>query len=58
MMARTSARMGGRAVGPAPVQPEPVYCMRCECPVTVQPWGCKNPCGNCGFVYPLGDCSD
>ena len=21
-------------------------------------WGCKNPCPNCGFMYPLGDCSD
>jgi predicted RNA-binding Zn-ribbon protein involved in translation (DUF1610 family) len=20
--------------------------------------GCKNPCPNCGTVYPLGDCSD
>lgn len=33
-------------------------CLRCGFPVLTRPWGCKNPCGNCGFVYPLGDCSD
>lgn len=33
-------------------------CLRCGFPVVVLPWGCKNPCRNCGFVYPLGDCSD
>ncbi len=33
-------------------------CNRCGFPVTVRPWGCKNPCANCGTVYPLGDCSD
>jgi hypothetical protein len=26
--------------------------------VVVRAWGCKNPCANCGTVYPLGDCSD
>lgn len=33
-------------------------CLRCGHPVQPKPWGCKNPCSNCGFVYPLGDCSD
>jgi len=33
-------------------------CLRCGAPVRPKPWGCKNPCPNCGHVYPLGDCSD
>ena len=33
-------------------------CLRCGDEVRPKPWGCKNPCPNCGFVYPLGDCSD
>ena len=33
-------------------------CLRCGAMVRPKPWGCKNPCPNCGFVYPLGDCSD
>ncbi len=33
-------------------------CQRCGFPVKSRAWGCKNPCPNCGFVYPLGDCSD
>ena len=33
-------------------------CQRCGAEVRGKPWGCKNPCPNCGFVYPLGDCSD
>lgn len=33
-------------------------CLRCGAEVLTKPWGCKNPCANCGFVYPLGDCSD
>lgn len=33
-------------------------CLRCGAEVRTKPWGCKNPCANCGFVYPLGDCSD
>ena len=33
-------------------------CLRCGAEVRGKPWGCKNPCPNCGFVYPLGDCSD
>lgn len=27
-------------------------------PVTIRPWGCKNPCRKCGTAHPLGDCSD
>jgi glyoxylase-like metal-dependent hydrolase (beta-lactamase superfamily II) len=33
-------------------------CQRCGFPVESRAWGCKNPCPNCGTVYPLGDCSD
>jgi len=33
-------------------------CLKCGAEVRKKPWGCKNPCSNCGFVYPLGDCSD
>ena len=33
-------------------------CLKCGFPVKGKPWGCKNPCPNCGHVYPLGDCSD
>ena len=33
-------------------------CQRCGHPVSPRPRGCKNPCANCGTVYPLGDCSD
>ena len=33
-------------------------CLKCGYPVRGKPWGCKNPCPNCGHVYPLGDCSD
>lgn len=36
----------------------PLPCLRCGFPVVPRPSGCKNPCHNCGFVYPLGDCSD
>lgn len=37
---------------------ESLTCQRCGFPVVSRPWGCKNPCANCGTVYPLGDCSD
>jgi glyoxylase-like metal-dependent hydrolase (beta-lactamase superfamily II) len=33
-------------------------CLRCGAEVRPKPWGCENPCANCGFVFPLGDCSD
>ena len=46
----------------APVEPprrEAEGCLRCGFEVRiVRAWGCKNPCPNCGTVYPLGDCSD
>lgn len=35
-----------------------LFCNRCGFPVRSRPFGCKNPCANCGTVYPLGDCSD
>ena len=33
-------------------------CQRCGFPIVLRAVGCKNPCPNCGTVYPLGDCSD
>jgi hydroxyacylglutathione hydrolase len=33
-------------------------CLNCGAPVKEKPWGCHNPCPNCGHAYPLGDCSD
>jgi hypothetical protein len=33
-------------------------CIRCGFPVPGASPGCKNPCLNCGTIYPLGDCSD
>lgn len=33
-------------------------CLKCGAEIRPKAWGCKNPCANCGFVYPLGDCSD
>ena len=33
-------------------------CQRCGFTVASRPFGCKNPCPNCGTIYPLGDCSD
>jgi predicted RNA-binding Zn-ribbon protein involved in translation (DUF1610 family) len=33
-------------------------CNRCGFEVPSRAAGCKNPCPNCGTVYPLGDCSD
>jgi hydroxyacylglutathione hydrolase len=33
-------------------------CLRCGAEVRPKPAGCRGPCPNCGFAYPLGDCSD
>jgi hypothetical protein len=33
-------------------------CIRCNFEVHSTARGCKNPCPNCGMMYPLGDCSD
>jgi len=33
-------------------------CLRCGFVVPDRPRGCKWPCPNCGYLYPLGDCSD
>jgi len=41
-----------------PAHPATPTCQRCHFPVPTRAMGCKNPCGNCGTVYPLGDCSD
>jgi len=40
-----------------PTVPTPT-CQRCSFPVPFRLSGCKNPCANCGTIYPLGDCSD
>ncbi|HEY2806031.1 MAG TPA: MBL fold metallo-hydrolase [Gemmatimonadales bacterium] len=40
------------------LQPGINACQRCGAEIRPKPWGCKNPCANCGFIYPLGDCSD
>ena len=39
-------------------RPDRPLCNRCGFPVASRALGCKNPCPNCGTVYPLGDCSD
>ena len=61
-MSRVTARDRAAAVPTlAPLARHPAAlpsCNRCGFPVATRPWGCKNPCGNCGTVYPLGDCSD
>ncbi len=41
-----------------PRHPAASVCQRCNFPVPARAMGCKNPCPNCGTVYPLGDCSD
>jgi len=52
-------RDAGAEVVTRPVKDEnALCCLRCGFPVASRAWGCKNPCGNCGVVYPLGDCSD
>jgi len=43
---------------PASPPPPATLCNRCGFEVPSRAWGCKNPCPNCGTVYPLGDCSD
>jgi hypothetical protein len=47
-----------RRDGRTPTRPARLACQRCGFPVPDRAWGCKNPCPNCGVVYPLGDCSD
>ena len=59
---RRSVRLGSQVVGavrpPDRLPARPPVCNRCGFEVPVRAWGCKNPCPNCGTVYPLGDCSD
>lgn len=63
-MSEAAERPGGRAadlldaVASDGTGPGRLSCNRCGFPVRSRPWGCKNPCANCGTVYPLGDCSD
>jgi hypothetical protein len=33
-------------------------CLVCDAPVSMAICGRKEPCPGCGFLYPLGDCSD
>ena len=51
-----SVRRG--CAGPPACPPHAAACQRCNFPVPARAMGCKNPCPNCGTVYPLGDCSD
>jgi hypothetical protein len=53
-MSWTEAHSASLTVTPTPA----LVCQRCGHPVSTRPMGCKNPCSNCGTVYPLGDCSD
>ena len=43
---------------PAPQRHRAQPCQRCGFLVPPKLMGCKNPCPNCGTVYPHGDCSD
>lgn len=47
-----AASVAGRA------RTEGAPCQRCGFLVPPKLMGCKNPCPNCGTVYPHGDCSD
>jgi len=56
-------RGGGRDPQAQPIRqaagpPDRPTCQRCNFPVQDRAAGCKNPCPNCGTIYPLGDCSD
>src|SRR5437667_405526 len=53
----SAARIPSSPASTGSPKPRP-RCMRCGAEVQPKPWGCKNPCPNCGFLYPLGDCSD
>ena len=53
-----AARSSATAGGAAPEGTASPTCQRCGFPVLSRSFGCKNPCSNCGTVYPLGDCSD
>lgn len=59
---REASDRDGRPTGETPPVPVPDsdsrVCLRCGFAVPARLMGCKNPCANCGFVYPLGDCSD
>jgi len=53
------ASTGHRAIGRSlSLSPSRSLCQRCGFEVSDLAYGCKNPCPNCGTVYPLGDCSD
>jgi len=56
MSAEKTATKGSTA-GP-PGRPTAQPCQRCGFLVPPKLMGCKNPCPNCGTVYPHGDCSD
>jgi len=49
---------GNLTVPTALTVPTVPTCQRCSFPVPFRLSGCKNPCANCGTIYPLGDCSD
>jgi hypothetical protein len=43
---------------PAGEAHEAPHCICCGARVPDRPLGCRWPCPACGFLYPLGDCSD
>ena len=56
----TAGQESGEGLGLPPYRltAVPPTCTRCGFPLASEAWGCKNPCLNCGTIYPLGDCSD
>ena len=56
-MTRAARRDGTIEPVPAPAAAR-LTCNRCGFEVPSRAFGCKNPCPNCGTIYPLGDCSD
>ncbi len=56
--ARAESAGGARGPAAAPRSSGAPTCNRCGFEVPARLWGCKNPCPNCGTIYPLGDCSD
>ena len=58
-MTGKGSRPASATVRPSdPARAEGAPCQRCGFPVPPKLMGCKNPCPNCGTVYPHGDCSD
>jgi hypothetical protein len=43
---------------PEQIADEELRCMQCGAPVQNVACGRFTPCRSCGYLYPLGDCSD